>query len=218
MDKKNDSLIIIDHENKRVVRWPRRNGANGQTIISDIDCVGLVIGNNEDFYVSDRVKSEIRRWKIGNTHGIIAAAENGKGNQLNQLNDPGYIFVDADHSVYVSDWVNHPVMKWLKSAKERIVVAGGQGQGNCLTQLSHPQGMIVDHSVEVYVSDSRNDRVLRWSARSKEVRIIIIGGNGEGQQLNQFNGLRGLSFDHEVNLYVVDWDNHRLQKFDVNSH
>jgi sugar lactone lactonase YvrE len=161
-----------------VVRWPRGNGTNGQTIISDIDCIGLTMDNNGDLYVSDRVTSEVRRWKIGNTHETIVADGNGKGNHLNQLNDPGYIYVDADDSVYVSDWGNHRVIKWLKGAKEGIVVAGGQGQGNCLTLLSHPQGVIVDHSGHVYVADSRNDRVLRWSKGSKEVRIII-GVNGE---------------------------------------
>ncbi len=216
VDKKNDSLIINNYKNRRVVRWPRQNGTNGQTIISDIDCTGLAMDQNGNLYVSDTVKNAVRRWKTGDTNETIVAGGNGKGNQFNQLNDPGYIFVDADDSVYVSDWGNHRVMKWLKSAKEGIVVAGGQGEGNRLTQLSHPQGVIVDHSGHVYVADSRNDRVLRWSKGSKE-GTIIIGGNGEGQQLNQFNGLRGLSFDQEGNLYVVDWDNHRVQKFDVDS-
>jgi sugar lactone lactonase YvrE len=37
----NDSLIICDRDNRRVVRWPRRNGHSGVTLISNIDCRDL---------------------------------------------------------------------------------------------------------------------------------------------------------------------------------
>ena len=41
VDKERDNLIICDGRNRIVVRWPRRNGTSGETIISNIDCVGL---------------------------------------------------------------------------------------------------------------------------------------------------------------------------------
>ena len=41
VDKERDSLIICDYSNQRVVRWPRRNGTSGETIISNIDCCGF---------------------------------------------------------------------------------------------------------------------------------------------------------------------------------
>jgi sugar lactone lactonase YvrE len=214
VDKKTDSLIICDRGNKRVVRWSRRNGTNGQVIISDIDCWGLTMNNNGDLYVSDWKKNEVRRWKIGERNGTIVAGGNGEGNQLNQLNVPTSLFVDKDHSVYVSDYYNHRVMKWLIGAKEGIVVAGGQGQGNSLTQLSYPLGMIVDHLGSVYVADSWNHRIMCWSKGSKEGRIIV-DGNGVGQQSNQFSFPNGLSFDGQGHLYVVDEGNNRVQKFEI---
>jgi sugar lactone lactonase YvrE len=214
VDKKTDSLIICDIQNRRVVRWSRRNGTNGQTIISDIACGGLAMDNNGDLYVSDRIKNEVRRWKIGETNGTIVAGGNGNGSQINQLNNPSYLFVDEDHSVYVSDWVNHRVMKWVKGAKEGIVVAGGQGQGNSLTQLSGPEGVIVDHLGNLYVADMYNHRIICWSKGSKEGRVIV-GGNGLGNQSNQFYYPEGLSFDLEGHLYVVDYYNHRVQKFEI---
>ncbi|CAM6005295.1 unnamed protein product [Sphagnum balticum] len=202
VDKKNDSLIICEWGNRRVVQWPRRNGTNGQTIISDIDCRGLAMDNNGDLYVSDDVKNEVRRWKIGDINGTIVAGGNGNGNNLNQLNVPIYLFVDQDHSVYVSDNGNHRVMKWMKGAKEGIVVAGGQGEGNSLTQLSYPEGVIVDHLGRVYVADRCNDRIMRWSEGSEEGQIIV-GGNGKGKQPNQFSLPIGLSFDRqEVKMRV----------------
>ncbi len=215
IDKENDSLIICDWGNGRVVRWPRRNGQSGETLISNIECRDLIMDNDGYLYASGIWKYEVRRWKMGETSGTIVAGGNEQGDRLDQLNHPYQIFIDEDHSVYVSDMDNHRVMKWVKGAKEGIVVAGGQGQGNSSRQLSFPHGIIVDQSGSVYVADERNHRVIRWLKGAKE-GTIIVGGNGQGEQSNQFNYPVDLSFDRQNNLYVVDWNNHRVQKFDVN--
>ncbi len=216
VDKENDSLIICDQSNRRVVRWPRRNGRSGETLISNIDCRDLIMDNDGYLYVSNQEKHEVRRWKMGEKNGTIVAGGNGKGNRLDQLNDSRYIFTDEDHSVYVSDSYNHRVMKWVKDAKEGIVVAGGEGHGNGLRQLSLPQGIIVDQLGSVYVADCGNHRVIRW-LKGAEEGTIVVGGNGEGEQPNQFYCPMDLSFDRQNNLYVLDNYNHRVQKFDVNS-
>ncbi|CAF3684268.1 unnamed protein product, partial [Adineta steineri] len=214
VDKKNDSIIICDRGNRRVVRWSRQNGKNGKTIISDIDCRGLAMDNNGDLYVSDTKKNEVRRWKQGERKGTIVAGGNGQGNHLNQLNWPTYIFVDGDHSVYVSDYRNHRVMKWMKGAKEGIVAAGGNGRGNALTQLCHPQGVTVNHWGNIYVADSFNNRIMRWSQGSCE-GSIVVGKYEKAEQSSQLNRPSGLSFDVEGNLYIVDCYNNRVKKLDM---
>ncbi|CAF5155550.1 unnamed protein product, partial [Rotaria sp. Silwood1] len=110
IDKESDSLVISDRWNNRVVRWPRRNGTRGETIISNISCFGLTMDNNSSLYVVDYEKHEVRRYKIGDTQGTVVAGGNGKGHRLDQLSYPHYVFVDRDHSVYVSDWENNRVM------------------------------------------------------------------------------------------------------------
>ncbi len=40
--------------------------------------------------------------------------------------------------------------------------------------------------------------------------IIVVGGNGRGNEANQFDSPSGLSFDREGNLYVVDMGDHRV--------
>ncbi|CAF0971066.1 unnamed protein product [Adineta steineri] len=214
VDKATDAIIICDCRNRRLVRWSRQNDTNGETIITDIDCYGLTMDKNGDVYFSDCVKNEVRRWKQGERKGTIVAGGNGKGNHLNQLDNPTHIFVDEDLSIYVSDEMNHRVMKWMKGAKEGIIVAGGKGQGNSLTQLSSPRGVGVDYLGNVYVADFKNYRIMRWCEGCKE-GSIVAGGNGKGEQPNQLNHPRGLSFDVRGNLYVVDWGNHRIQKFEI---
>ncbi len=216
VDKKSDSLIICDYDNKRVLRWPRINGTSGETIISDVNCYGVKMDNNGYLYVSDYSKHEVRRWKIGDPSGTVVAGGNGKGNRLDQLSSPCYIYVDPDYSVYVSDNGNHRVMKWIKDAKEGIVVAGGQCEGSNLTQLSNPGGIVVDQVGTVYVADHSNARVVRWCKGATQ-GDTVVGGNGRGGGANQFNGSWNLLFDCQGNLYVVDYWNHRVQKFHINS-
>ncbi|CAF4027148.1 unnamed protein product, partial [Rotaria sordida] len=145
IDKETDSLIISDRDNLRIVRWSRRSGTTqGEILIDNIACRGLAMDDQRYLYISDTSKHEVRRYQIGEKNGTLVAGGNGKGDGLNQLNDPYYIFVDQQQTVYVSDNNNHRVMKWNKDAKEGILVAGGQGYGNALTQLSNPLGLFVD--------------------------------------------------------------------------
>jgi DNA-binding beta-propeller fold protein YncE len=57
---------------------------------------------------------------------------------------------------------------------------------------------------------------MRWVKGATE-GSVIVGGNGEGGQSNQLNVPAGLSFDRHGNLYVVDEENDRVQKFNIDS-
>ncbi|CAF0712144.1 unnamed protein product [Adineta steineri] len=216
VDKVNDCFIISELGNKRVIQWPRQNSTSGQTIISNITCYGLTMDNEGHLYISDFVKHEVRRWKMGDTDGIVVAGGNGLGNRLDQLYQPCNIFVDGENSLYISDYGNHRVMKWVKDAKEGIVVAGGQGSGNGLAQLSCPRGVVVDQLGNVYIADFNNSRVIRWSKGAAQ-GSIIVGDNKRGEGANQLNSPLDLSFDQQGNLYVLDFGNHRVQKFNIDS-
>ncbi|CAF5054761.1 unnamed protein product, partial [Rotaria sp. Silwood1] len=194
IDKESDSLIISDYGNRRVVRWPRRNGTRGETIISNVSCFGLTMDDNGYLYVVDGRKHEVRRYKIGDTKGTVVAGGNGDGNRPDQLYYPHCVFVDRDHSVYVSDSGNCRIMKWEEGAKQGIIVAGDQRQGNSLTQLDCPQAVVVDQLDTVYVVDRDNHRIMRWPKGATQ-GSVIVGGNGKGAQSNQLNVPIGLSFD-----------------------
>ncbi|CAF1421653.1 unnamed protein product [Adineta steineri] len=210
IDPQTHSIIIADYVNRRVIQWMTQDQ---QILIKNIDCYGLAMDKYGFLYVSDYKKNEVRRWKMGeyDNEGIVVAGGNGIGNQLNQLSYPGFIFVDEDQSVYVSDQNNHRVMKWRKDSEEGIIVAGGNGQGENLNQLSYPQGVIVDDLGQIYIADCWNDRIMRW-CEGEEEGEIVVGGNRRGNQLNR---PMGLCFDDEENLYVVDYLNHRIQKFEI---
>ncbi|CAF4408034.1 unnamed protein product, partial [Rotaria sp. Silwood2] len=84
IDIERDSFIISDYDNKRVVRWPRHNGKNGETIISNVGCWGLAMDNDGFFYIVDSNKQEVRRYRMGESQGTLVAGGNGQGNRLDQ--------------------------------------------------------------------------------------------------------------------------------------
>ena len=55
---------------------------------------------------------------------------------------------------------------------------------------------------------------MRWMKGATEGELLL-GGNIEGSQKNQFNLPASISSDGQGNLYVVDRDNHRIQRFDL---
>ncbi|CAF1001308.1 unnamed protein product [Adineta steineri] len=196
-DKENNSFIISDWGNERVIRYFHQNQTSQQIIISNIYCLGLTIDKNGFIYASDWINHEVRRYKQGDGEGELVAGGNDQGNQLNQLNGPTFIFADDDCSLYISDSFNHRVMKWEKDAKEGIIVAGGNDVGDSLKQLNSPSGVIVDHLGQIYVADMKNHRVMRW-CKGDEEGEIVVGENGEGSQLN---GPR----EHTSELITLQW-------------
>ena len=101
IDKETNSLLIADIENRRVLRWPRRQGTTqGEVIVDNIGyCWGLAMDHQRYLYVSDTKKHEIRRYTLGDKNGIVVAGGNGGGNRMNQLYVPTYLFVNEEQAV-----------------------------------------------------------------------------------------------------------------------
>ncbi|CAF1605770.1 unnamed protein product [Rotaria sp. Silwood1] len=153
------------------MQWARRNNTSGQTIISGVNCYGLTIDNNGYLYVSGYNKYEVRRWKVGDTHGTVIAGGNGQegakevivvvggqcpGNSLTQLSTPIAVVVDHLGAVYVADYGNHQVMHWSIEATQISVVAGENGSGAGANQLYFPWSLSFDRQNNLYVVDYYN--------------------------------------------------------------
>ncbi|CAF4416414.1 unnamed protein product [Adineta steineri] len=48
---------------------------------------------------------------------------------------------------------------------------------------------------------------------NNQTGITIAGTGVAGSSAMQLNGPRGIAFDSEMNMYIGDFDNHRVQKF-----
>ena len=90
--------------------------------------------------------------------------------------------------------------------KLKVLKLIGQGSGNI--RLVTPHSIAVIDNV-IAVSDYGSDQVKKYSLQGEFLSVIGCPGDKNGQ----FNRPRGLAFNNNKLLYVVDGDNHRVQVF-----
>jgi DNA-binding beta-propeller fold protein YncE len=121
-------------------------------------------------YVCDTSNNRIQQFIIGgNGTGVTVAGKTTAGTGLNQLNQPGGIWVTQDgQTLYVADYSNNRVMKWTIGASEGSVFAGdATGVAGSTNQLLNEPGDVALDPTEtyLYVSDYSNHRVQRFRIR-----------------------------------------------------
>jgi sugar lactone lactonase YvrE len=92
----------------------------------------------------------------------------------------------------------------------------GFANGNALTsQFSFPRGVAVDLQGNVYVADSTNNRIRKVTPAGVVTTLAGSGVAGSSNGIGadaQFKGPRGIAVDPAGNVYVGDYDNHRIRK------
>merc|ERR1711879_599718 len=97
-------------------------------------------------------------------------------------------------------------------AQQGTVVAGGKGAGAAADQLDGPVGVCCTSKGDVVSSERgsqiKNFRVTRWRTGSEGV--VVAGGNGCGDALDQLSLPWGVEETPEGGFVVVDSGNHRV--------
>ena len=123
------------------------------------------------------------------------------GNKFGHLTDVA--IASTGEAVIVDDSNRYVVVLDDKLNLLRVI---GQGSGN--NGLVRPYGVAVTDNV-IAVSDWGSDQVKKYSIQGDLLSVIGCHGDKNGQ----FNHPRGLAFNNNNLLYVVDGDNHRVQVF-----
>ncbi|UJR17383.1 hypothetical protein I4U23_004278 [Adineta vaga] len=114
------------------------------------------------------------KWK---QNGITIAGGNGKGNQLDQFDNPFGLYIDDDdnQTMYIADMNNDRVIEWKQGASNGTVVAGKNGMDNRTDQLTRPTGVVIDKKNNALtICDRGNKRVVRWFRdQNKHPQVII---------------------------------------------
>ncbi|CAF4045125.1 unnamed protein product, partial [Rotaria sp. Silwood1] len=198
---KNGTMYITDFNNQRVQKWTE-GATSGETILGNLNFIGIWQDDEESLYTSDWTYNQVRKWRKNATVGQVLSFG---------LGHPDRLYVDQNRSVYVADRLNHRVIKIVEGMTQSSVVAGGS-QGASVDQLDSPRGVTVDRSDNVYVADTNNHRIMRWLPGAKS-GTLIVGGRDQGSRSDQLNTPTDLQFDQYGNLYVADSFNGRVQKF-----
>ncbi|MEI7027535.1 fibronectin type III domain-containing protein [Paenibacillus sp. y28] len=140
----------------------------------------------------------------------------GAGSGLGEFNNPYDVSVDSQGNVYVAELNNHRIQKldaatgeWSEWKKN------GGGPGGGLGEFYTPKGIAVDSDGNLYVADSGNARIQKLTAATGGWSEWVYEGAIPGEGLGEFSYPSGVTTDNERNLYVADYDNHRIQKLNA---
>ena len=123
------------------------------------------------------------------------------GNKFGHLND---VSVTPNDEIIIVDGGNRCVI--VLDNELNMLNLIGQGSGN--SGLDIPNGVTVTDDI-IAVSDQGSDQVKKYSLQGELLSVIGCYGNKNGQ----FDHPRGLAFNNNKFLYVVDGDNCRVQVF-----
>ncbi len=132
------------------------------------------------------------------------------------LNRPHSIFIDdANPShLYVVEERGHRLLKYTLAGVNTLIL-GEAGLGWTHDQfLSSPWDSATDSNGHIWVTMSH--AVKEFDAAGNVIRWFPDDAPWEeGDANNRFRNPKGIAFDSQGRLYVSDWDNHRIQVFDV---
>lgn len=201
IDYQNNSLLISDRGNRRIVRWSLDAGVReGEVVLQDIDCWGLAFDDSRNLYVSDTRNHQVKQYKIGSANAKVVAGIGGHGKAQDQLDYPTYIFVRGNKDLYVADTNNLRVLNFKLDEQKVEVVARG-----------YPRGLFVDNRGAVYLADYGNRRLVRWLA-NQEAKLIFPLEGGTQKEIDGVYSPWNVSQDANGQLYVLDHSSHRIHR------
>ncbi len=167
-------------------------------------------------YVADSGNHRIMQYYIGNSSGVVVAGGDGFGLNSTQLCYPVNVYLDSpSNSLFIVNYFGNTIVRWILGASSWTLVAGNINGMSGVTSLllSGPSTVILDPFGNVYVSDSSNNRIQSFLVDQTNGTTLagITGVNGSANNL--LDNPLGITFDGQLNLYVADSNNQRVQKF-----
>ncbi|CAF1097833.1 unnamed protein product [Adineta steineri] len=202
-------ISIISSIKLKLNRWKQNaitvagGNGKGQQLNQLIHLLGIFVGKNKNIFIADCHNHRIVEWKYNAKEGQIIAGGNGQGNRMDQLNHPTDVIVDQqNHSIIIADRDNRRVIQWLNQNQQILI------------QNIDCVGLGMDKHGFLYVSDRKRNEVRRWlMGEYNNEGIVVAGGNGQGNQLNQLNIPTFIIVDEDQSVYVSDQANHRVMKW-----
>ena len=204
--------------------------ASGSALNGPVDVAADGAGN---LYFADTGNHRIRKLTAA-TGAISTVAGNGSagfsGDQGAALQASLYypqgVAVDGSGNLYLADIYNCRIRK-VDTAGMISTVAGGAGCGfggdggpAKAANLAYPQGIAVDGAGNLYIADSNNHRIRKVDGAGVITTLAGNGaagfsGDGGNATDGQLYGPSKIALDGAGNLYIADYNNHRVRKLTV---
>ena len=171
---------------------------------------------NNAIYVADYGNHRAMYYGVNTTNGTIVAGGNGPGPNVTQLLYPRSIyFDDVSNSLIIANQGAHNIIRWKIGNHRWTLIAGTLNgtNGTTSSSLQSPSDAILDPMGNAYIADSGNHRVILFYPNRSVGKTIVGITNVIGNNASLFNYPISIAFDNQLNLYVSDYENHRIQKF-----
>lgn len=101
------------------------------------------------------------------------------------------------------------VLRWNRTGI--TVVDKTSSSGINSTQFKNPWGLALDWQYNLYVTERTSHRVQKF-ARGSKIGLIVAGSaNGvSGTSLSLLSSCLGIAVDDNENIYVAEFNNHRV--------
>lgn len=185
----------------------------------------IVIDSEDNLYIVDSENNQIRKiTKEGDVSTFAGSAisgdKDGKRSQA-RFKTPLGIAIDGNDNLYVADNGNNKIRKITKDGEVTTIAGNGNSgytdgeAGN--TEFKNPVSIAVDVFGDVYVADSYN-HVIRKISEGQVSTILGENTNGfvDGKPADaRFTFPYGLAFNDKMDLYIVDYGNYSIRKYDL---
>ena len=118
--------------------------------------------------------------------------------------------------VYFANTLQHTIIQWDLTPDQGNIVAGSNGmQGTNNLTLRFPVAVKIDPLGNLFVVDNNNHRVQLYC---RYPTVLSYGRTVAGTGVSGSNAVSltfpsGIALDKDLNIYVADNGNHRIQKF-----
>ena len=182
-------------------------------------CVATDASNN--IYVADAGNHKIR--KIDTSGNVTTVAGNGEGGFADgnaataQFYYPYGVAVDKYGIIYVADYFNNRIRKITPTGSVSTIAGGVEGYADGYytnAKFKNPIRVIVDTEQNLYVTDSGNNKIRKISYMGS---VSTVAGSSQGYSNGnstsaQFSTPTGVNIDVAGNIYVADYENHKIRK------
>ncbi len=160
--------------------------------------VAIFVNTKNTIYVANRQNNRILLWHEGSE----SPTEIISGNFIN----PSSLFVTSNGDIYIDDGgSNRRVQRWISTTETFDTVM--HVDSSCY-------GLFVDIKDNLYCSMYSHHRVVKRSLNNTVMTTVIVAGTGiQGSDSNQFIHPCGIFVDVNLDLYVADCGNDRIQLF-----
>lgn len=172
--------------------------------------------SHDTIYVGDYVNDRVMRYEKSATSGTVFAGGQGSGLNNSQLNGPIWLLFDSfSNALFISNIDNNNILRWKVGDDHWSLVVGSipGTAGNTSRSINGARSFTMDPMGNLYVADRRNHRI-QFFPVDQSVGTTIIGITGQsGNSSHLLDDPFGIALDNQLNVYVADSENQRIQKF-----